>query len=100
MSSAFQDGADIGSETGNGMQRTVTAMAEKITKAQFEQLEEAQSILSTSEYHEVLQELTGIEARPYTGYAYYDIAGNYVGDSADCDLYDLLKAAYVEVDNG
>lgn len=73
-------------------------MADKITRAQFEQLEEAQSLLSTKEYHEMLEELTGIEARPYTGYAYYDSAGNYVGDYSDCDLGDLLKSAYVEVD--
>ena len=76
---------------------TTCNMADKITKAQFEQLEEAQSLLSIKEYHEMLEELTGIEARPYTGYAYYDSAGNYVGDSADCDLGDLLKLAYVEV---
>lgn len=75
-------------------------MADKISRAQFEQLEEARIYLSIKEYHEMLKELTGIEARPYTNYAYYDSAGNYVGDYSDNDLSDLLRSAYVEVDNG
>ena len=71
-------------------------MGEYITAKQVEQIEDA-AIFGTKEYHEKLEELTGITAMPYTGYSYYDAAGNYIGDSSDSGLSDLLKAAYIEV---
>ena len=39
----------------------------------------------------------GIEARPYTGYQYFDSLGNYLGDSNDVDVRELLKNAYIEI---
>ena len=73
-------------------------MVDKITKEQLEELEEAEFF---GEYHKLLKDYTGIVAKPYTEYSYYDAAGNYIGDSNCNDVQDLLKCAYIEVvDNG
>lgn len=72
-------------------------MAEKITAEQLQELEEAQSI-DRKEFHQLLEEYAGITAEPYTGFSYYDSAGNYLGDASDCDIVDLLEAAYIEVE--
>ena len=71
-------------------------MVGQITRKQLEQIEDA-AIFGTKEYNKKLEEITGITAMPYTGYSYYDSAGNYVGDSCDSSLSDLLSAAYIEV---
>lgn len=71
-------------------------MAEYITNAQLKELEN-EAIIGEDDYHKLLLEYTGIEARPYTSYLYYDDDGNYVGNSEESTIYDLLKAAYVEV---
>ena len=71
-----------------------------ITKAQLEELSEAE-FFDRDEYHKLLEDYTGIVAKPYTGYSYYDAAGNYIGDSGCNDVLDLLKCAYIKVvDNG
>lgn len=74
-------------------------MAEYITNAQLKELENA-AIMGDDAYHKLLLEYTGIEARPYTAYLYYDVDGNYVGNSEESTIYDLLKEAYVEVEDG
>ena len=72
-------------------------MSRKVTAEQLQELEEAQSF-DRNEYHDLLQEYAGIIAEPYTGFSYYDSAGNYLGDSSDCDTMELLKSAYIEVE--
>lgn len=75
-------------------------MAEYITKDQLSELEEAE-MFDRDEYHKLLKEYTGIVAERYIGYAYYDDAGNYIGDSCSHDVTGLLEDAYIRVvDNG
>lgn len=75
-------------------------MADTITREQLEDLEFAEP-LDRNEFHKLLKEYAGIVAESYVGFCYYDAAGNYLGDSNDCDVRDLLKSAYVGVvDNG
>ena len=62
-------------------------MIERITAEQLQELEEAQSF-DRNEYHKLLKEYAGIIAEPYTGFSYYDSAGNYLGDSSGCDTCD------------
>lgn len=71
-------------------------MNNAITKEQLEELEYAQ-VLDRYEFHKLLEEYAGITAESYLAFSYYDDCGNYLGDSNDCDVYDLLKAAYMEV---
>lgn len=71
-------------------------MVKYITSRQEDELGEAMSN-DMQEYHRLLEEYTGIKARPYTAYTYYDAAGDYVGSSElDC-LCEILAAAYIEV---
>ena len=71
----------------------------KITKQQFDELQEAYEI-DEQEFVEKLEEYTGITRRSYTAYNYYDCAGDYLGSSENFDLYDILRSAYVEVEDG
>ena len=67
-----------------------------ITRKQFLEIRDAY-VLDNEMYHKKLEEITGITARPYTAFSYYDSAGDYIGSSEDSRLYDLLNAAYIEV---
>lgn len=69
-------------------------MAEYITKQQMQELEDAINY-GTDEFHYLLEEYTGIKARPYQAYLYFDSYGNYIGDSNDNDLFDLLQAVHI-----
>lgn len=74
-------------------------MNRSITKAQRAELEEA-CTFGVEEAHDLLRKYTGIEARPYTAYLYYDENGDFVGSSDDNGLDDLLEKANVEVRDG
>jgi hypothetical protein len=71
----------------------------KITKKQYEEIEEAREY-GREEFHGMLEEYTGIVAKPYTAFDYYDSCGNYLGDSVDYTTRDLLKSAYIEIEGG
>ena len=68
-----------------------------ISKAQYEELKDINMCRGEEEFHKFLEKYTGIEARPYTAYSYYAATGDYIGDSNENDLDDLLLAACVEV---
>ena len=72
----------------------------KITKEQYEELCESKCWDGNEDFHELLESMTGIEARRYTGYSYYDSSGNYLGDSNDMSVRDLLNGAFIEVEEG
>ena len=68
-----------------------------ITQEQFEDIEDARQYGTRNEYHLQLEKHTGIYAKPYTAYQYFDFNGNFVGDSDNYDLRDLLENAHIEV---
>lgn len=70
----------------------------RITNEQYEALRQAHSWDRPEEFNKLLEETTGIKATPYTGYSYYDEAGNYIGDSNDITVIDLLDNAYIVVE--
>ena len=70
----------------------------KISKKQYEELCESKCWDGNEDFHEILEKHTGIVARPYTGYSYYDETGNYIGDSNSDSVRDLLKSAYIEIE--
>lgn len=72
-------------------------MAEYITREQYNDIKSTVLLGGRLGFNTRLQKYTGIVARPYTGYSYYDAAENYLGDSNDIDLDELLQAAYIEV---
>lgn len=67
-----------------------------ITKQEMEELEELYSLGPTQEFNEKLEELTGIEVRPYTGYQYF-CGGDYIGDNSTETLDEILQRAYITV---
>jgi hypothetical protein len=71
-------------------------MVKTITKEQLKEIEEAYAF-SKEDGFELLEECTGIVARPYTAYLFYDEADNCVGDSDNYDIRDLLENAYIKV---
>ena len=71
-------------------------MAKYITEAQREKLELA-VLLDDEEYRKLLREYMGIKARAYTAYNYYDENGDFIGNSEDYDLDQLMDEAGVEV---
>lgn len=70
----------------------------KITREQYAELVESRCWDGNEDFHNLLEELTGIEARPYRGYSYFDKAGNFIGDSFEVCVRDLLDGAGIEVE--
>ncbi len=66
-----------------------------ITEQQLQEIRD--SCYDIDEFHNKLKEYTGIKARPYTGYQYFDYGGNYIGSSDTSSLEDLLDVAYIKV---
>lgn len=69
----------------------------EIAKEQLEELEQARSYGCKGDFNDLLEEYTGIEARPYTAFQYYDSADNFVGDSDNYDVREILENAYITV---
>lgn len=74
-------------------------MAKCITKAQLSQLYQTQ-LFDNDEYLRLLKEFAGIESRPTTEYNYYDEYDNFLANSDETDIYELLEMAGVEVRHG
>lgn len=72
-------------------------MSNTITREQFEELCVSKSWEDYDDFHNMLKQITGITAKQYVGYSYYDEAGNYIGDSNDSTVRDLLDNAYIKV---
>lgn len=72
-------------------------MRNTITREQLKEIEDALSCSDRETAYEMLKEYTGIEARPYTAWAFYDEADNFVGDIDNDTIRDLLDKAYITV---
>lgn len=72
-------------------------MDKYITSEQCDEILEAQY---GNKYRKLLEEYTGIKAKPYTEYQFYDAEGEYIGDSQWMDLDDLLEAAGIKLSEG
>ena len=72
-------------------------MCNTITKEQLEEIEDALDCFDRGAAFALLKKYTGIEARPYTAYVFYDEADNWVGDSDNYNLRDLLENADIKV---
>lgn len=71
-------------------------MAKFIPKTQMDELEDS-CTFGIEEANKLLEKYAGIEARAYTAYNYYDEDGDFIGNSEDYDLDQLMEAAGVEV---
>ena len=68
-----------------------------ITAEQFEDLEDARQYGRREDFHRLLEEYTGITAKPYTAFQYFDSVGDYVADSEDYTVRELLECAGIGV---
>lgn len=75
-------------------------MPKTISAEQYERLSESNFTGNEGEFHALLEEYTGIEARPYSAYQYFDAGGNFLADSDETYLDDLLDMAEIEVESG
>ena len=74
-------------------------MAKFITKSQMEELEDA-CTFGIAGANNLLKKYAGIQARAYTAYNYYDEYDNFLANSDETDIYELLEMAGVEVRHG
>lgn len=67
----------------------------KITQEQYEKLNSA---TNKKDFHKMLEEYTGITAKPCLFNVYYDTMGNYVGNSQYDSLDKILSNAKTIID--
>lgn len=68
----------------------------KITYKQYEELSDTFFYDTRTNFRKKLEEITGIEARPYTAYQYF-YEDNYIGDSDELTLSEILQKANIGV---
>ena len=74
-------------------------MVDKISKEQYEELGCSSMWDSYEDFHKLLEEMTGITAKRYVAYQYYDESGMYIGDSNNSTIRDLLNNAFIEIED-
>ncbi len=72
-------------------------MVDKITEDEYQELLDAVEERRPELIIETFEKLTGIVVKPYTGYQFFDAAGNYLGDDNWNDIDEILKEAEIEV---
>ena len=72
-------------------------MNKTITKSQLREIEDEVFLHNREGAYSLLKEYTGIEARPYTAWSFYDEHDNYVGDSDNYSIQDLVENAYIDI---
>lgn len=72
-------------------------MPDEITEDQYQELLDVIDERRTDDIIRTFANLTGIVVKPYTGYQFYDAAGNYLGDLEYNDVREILKEAGIEV---
>lgn len=71
-------------------------MPKKITENQYDELMFAIHT-SPKEFVKLMEEYTGITAKPYTAYQFFDSADVYIGDYSLSSLSEILENAEIEV---
>lgn len=74
-------------------------MVYKISKERFEELCNSEMWDTIEEFHSMLEEFTGITAKSYVAYQYFDSTGKYIGNSNEDTVKDLLNNAYIKIEN-
>lgn len=72
-------------------------MIDKITQDQYQELLDAYDERRPSDIVKTFADITGIDVMCYTGYMFFDAAGNYLGDDNWNTISEILKNAYIEV---
>ena len=73
-------------------------MVDKITEEQYQDLLDAYERRMPSDIIKTFVDLTWIVVKPYTGYQFFDAAGNYLGDDSFHTIREILREAGIEVE--
>lgn len=73
-------------------------MVDKISREQFNELCSSRTWDSIEDFNEMLEETTGIVAKRYVAYQYFDSANNYIGCSENHTVKDLIINAFIEIE--
>ena len=71
-------------------------MPNKITQEQMDELKYC-LVSRKDKFPALLEEYTGIIAKPYIAFQYFDQHENYICDSDDCSLENLVEEVEIEV---
>ena len=71
-------------------------MPNVITQDEFEYLNDLYHS-DIKKFNEVIMSMLDIESKSVTIYDYYDYYGNYLGNTNDSSLHDILSSAYIKV---
>ncbi len=71
-------------------------MANKITQAKMDELNYC-LVSRKDKFPALLEEYTGIIAKPYIAFQYFDQHEDYICDSGDCSLEDLMEENEIKV---
>lgn len=74
-------------------------MVDKISRDKYHDLCQSRMWDDTESFHKMLEEMTGITAKRYVAYQYYDADGVYIGDSNNSTIRDLLNNAYIKIED-
>ena len=74
-------------------------MVDKITKDQYHDLCQSSMWDTMESFNKMLEQMTGITAKCYVGYQYFDSSGNYIGDSDNFTIRDLLSNAFIKIED-
>lgn len=74
-------------------------MVDKISKDQYHDLCQSSMWDSMDSFNKLLEQMTGITAKRYVGYQYFDSSGNYIGDSDNFTIRDLLSNAFIKIED-
>ena len=72
-------------------------MDRQIAEGQIREIEETLFLGYREDAYMLLKEYAGIEAKPYIAWDFYDESGNYVGNSQDYSIRDLILEACVHI---
>ena len=72
-------------------------MPVKITEDQYQELLDVMTELRPADVVRTFENITGIVVKPYTGYQFFDVADNYLGDYGIDTIMQILNNAGIEV---
>ena len=73
-------------------------MVDKISREQYKELCHSKMWDSQEDFNKKLEETTGIVAKRYVAYQYFDSADNYIGCSENHTVKDLIINAFIEIE--
>lgn len=72
-------------------------MPVEITEDQYQELLDVIAECRPEDIVRTFENIAGIVVKPYTGYQFFDVSDNYLGDNGSDSIMDILKNTGIEV---